>query len=56
MGIPIGSQGLDPSRLLSQSAANGFGWVIVGFALAVVIVGCVELFARAFGARHHFWW
>jgi len=56
MGFPIGSPALDSSRLLSQSAADGSGWVIVSFALAVVILACVGLVARAFAAHRHSWW
>lgn len=54
MGLPIGSPALDSSRLLSQSAADGSGGVIVGFAVAVVILGCVGLVVRALEARRHF--
>jgi hypothetical protein len=55
MNFPIGSLPLDSSRALSQSAADAYGWVIVGFALAAAVVAAVGLAARAFVARRHFW-
>lgn len=53
MGFPIGAPAVDSSRLLSQTAADGSGWAIVGFVLAVVLLACVGLVARAFAAHHH---
>jgi len=56
MDFPIGSPALDSSRTLSQSGADAYWWVIMGFALAVAIVACVGLAARVFKARRrHFW-
>jgi hypothetical protein len=53
MGFPIGSPAVDSGRLLSQIAPDGSAWVIVGFVLAVVLLACVGLVARAFAAHRH---
>lgn len=55
MDFPIGSLALDSGRALSQSAADAYGWVLVGFALAVTIVAFVGIAAGVFVARRHFW-
>jgi hypothetical protein len=55
MDFPIGSLALDSGRALSQSAADAYGWVLVGFALAVTIVAFVGIAAGVFVTRRHFW-
>jgi hypothetical protein len=55
MDFPIGSPGIGSSRVLSQSAADAYGWIIVGFVLAIAIVACVALAAGVFIIRRHFW-
>lgn len=55
MDFPIGSPTLDSGRALGQSAADAFGWVLVGFALAVAIVAVAGLAAGVFVTRRRFW-
>lgn len=55
MSFPIGASALVSGRTVSQSTAEAYGWILVVFALAVVIVALAGLGGEIFVARRRFW-
>jgi hypothetical protein len=55
MDFPIGAPTLFSDRTLGQSTVDAYGWILVAFALAVVIVALAGLATGVFVARRRFW-
>ena len=55
MDFPIGSPAFGFHTPLSQGETNAYGWVLVIFALAVVVVALVGLSREVSSARRRFW-